>query len=127
MPPTILVVDDDPDIRHILAEALAEAGYAVEEADDGIVALQHIAVRVPDLILADVRMPHLDGMGLATLLAPHSPPIPLILMSANPLPHECSLPFIRKPFDFEALLTMMARTLPVSAVGTVALIGLGAT
>ena len=127
MPPTILVVDDDPDIRHILAEALAEAGYAVEEADDGIVALQRIAAQVPDLILADVRMPHLDGMGLATLLAPHSPPIPLILMSANSLPQECSLPFIRKPFDFETLLTMMARTLPVSAVGSVALSGLGAT
>ena len=127
MPPTILVVDDDPDIRHILAEALTESGYAVEEAGDGIAALQRIAVRVPDLILADVRMPRLDGMGLATLLAPHSPPIPLILMSANSLPQECSLPFIRKPFDFDALLTMMARTLPVSAVSTVALIGLGAT
>ena len=121
MPPTILVVDDDPGLRHALVEALVDAGFAVEQASDGLMALRQIARQVPDLILSDVRMPHLDGIGLATTLAPHAPSIPIILMSANPLPYGCTHPFIRKPFPLEALLTLIARTLPISAVVTVAL------
>ena len=70
------------------------------------------------------RTPHPDGIALATVLAPHTPPIPIILMSA-PLPYGCAQPFIRKPFDLEALLTIIARTLPICAVVTVALTGLG--
>jgi CheY-like chemotaxis protein len=126
MAPTILVVDDDPAIRDVLAHALADAGYGVEQASDGLLALKQIARHMPDLILSDVRMPHLDGIGLATVLAPHAPSIPIILMSAHSLPLGCLLPVIRKPFALEALLTLMARTLPPSAVGSVALSGLGA-
>jgi len=126
MSPTILVVDDDSDLRRSLALTLADAGFAVEEAGDGITAVERIAMQAPDLILCDVRMPHLDGTGLATLLSPHTPPIPLILMSANALPRDCLRPFIRKPFDLEALFIMMARTLPGSPVATLALTGLGA-
>ena len=126
MPPTILVVDDDPAIRDVLTHALVDGGYGVEQASDGLMALKQIANQLPDLILADVRMPHLDGIGLATVLAPHTPPIPIILMSANSLPRGCMLPFIQKPFKLEALLTLMARTLPTSAVVSVALSGLGA-
>ena len=126
MPPTILVVDDDSGVRHVLVEALVDAGYAIEQASDGLIALRLIAREVPDLILSNVRMPGLDGIGLATILAPHTPPIPIILMSANPLPYGCAQPFIRKPFELEALLTLMARTLPISAVVTVALTELDA-
>ena len=126
MPPIILVVDDDPNVRWVLVDMLSEAGYTVEQASDGLAALKQIGRQVPDLILSDVRMPQLDGIGLATTLAPHTPAIPILLMSANPLPHDCLLPFIRKPFTLEALLTLMARTLPVSSVATVALSGLGA-
>jgi len=126
MPPTILVVDDDPGLRHALVELLIHAGFAVEQAGDGIMALRQIAGQVPDLIVSDVHMPQLDGIGLVTVLAPHTPPIPIILMSANPLPTGCAQSFIRKPFELEALLTLMARTLPVSSVATVALSSLGA-
>ena len=121
MPPTILVVDDDPGLRHALVELLIHAGYTIEQAGDGLMALRQIARQVPDLIVSDVGMPQLDGIALAAILAPRTPPIPLILMSANPLPAGCAEPFIRKPFDLEALLTLMARTLPVSSVATVAL------
>lgn len=126
MPPIILVVEDDPGLRHALVELLIHAGYMIEQAGDGLIALRQIARQVPDLIVSDVQMPRLDGIALATILAPHTPPIPIILMSANPLPSGCAQPFIRKPFDLEALLTLMARTLPVSSVATVALSSLGA-
>ena len=124
MPPTILVVDDDSTLRCLLALTLEDAGYAVAEAGDGIMALEQIARQPPDLILTDVRMPHLDGIGLATVLAPHTPPIPIILMSADPLPCGCSRPSLRKPFDLDALLTVVARTQPVARVKAAALAGL---
>ena len=126
MPPTILVVDDDATLRCLLVIALEDAGYQVEEADDGIEALAQVGRCSPDLILTDLRMPRLDGIGLARLMVFHTPPIPLILMSADPLPPNCSLPFIPKPFEIETLLTLMARTLPVSPVASLALAGLGA-
>jgi CheY-like chemotaxis protein len=126
MPPIILIVDDNSGLRHALGDVLSDTGYVVEQAADGIVALRRIARRAPDLILTDVRMPYLDGIGLATILTPHTPSIPIILMSADPLPCDCVLPYIRKPFEVEALLTLMARTLPMSAVVTVALNSLGA-
>jgi CheY-like chemotaxis protein len=126
MPPIILVVDDDPDIRDVLADGLEDAGYQVEHAGDGISALKQIARRAPDLILCDVRMPHMDGIGLATVLAPHTPPIPMILMSATALPPGCSLAFIQKPFALDELLALIARTLPVCPVTAVALTKLGA-
>jgi CheY-like chemotaxis protein len=126
MPPTILVVDDDATLRCPLAIALEDAGYRVEEADDGIQALAQLGECSPDLILTDIRMSRLDGIGLARLLVHHTPQVPLILMSADPLPPNCSLTFIRKPFEIETLLTLMARTLPVSPVASLALAGLGA-
>jgi CheY-like chemotaxis protein len=55
---------------------------------------KQIARQVSDLVLSDVRMPHLDGIGLATTLAPHTPPIPLLLMSENLLPYGCAQPCI---------------------------------
>ena len=90
--PTILVVDDDRGVRRALVDALRDADYAVDEASDGLMALKQSARQVSDLVLSDVRMPRLDGIGLATTLAPHAPPIPLLLMSANPLPYGCAQP-----------------------------------
>lgn len=125
MPPIILVVDDDAELCRTLVDSLRDVGYLVEEAGDGITALEQIASQTPDLILSDVRMPRLDGIGLARVLAPHTPPIPIILMSATALPSDCPLPALRKPFTVEELLTMMARSLPTS-VAALALSGLGA-
>src|SRR4051794_13589887 len=125
MPPTILVVDDDADLRRTLVDGLRDVGYQAEPAGDGITALELIALCVPDLILSDVRMPRLDGIGLARVLAPRPPPIPIILMSGTPMPPDCPLPALRKPFTLADLLTLMARTLPMS-VAAMALTGLGA-
>ena len=58
----ILVVDDERDIRTLLADTLSEAGHEVIEAGDGYVALQHASNELPDLILLDVMMPWMDGL-----------------------------------------------------------------
>jgi two-component system NtrC family sensor kinase len=60
----ILVVDDEPDVAQILADLLAGDGHRVETAPNGLIALRKLEERPWDLILSDVRMPELDGLGL---------------------------------------------------------------
>ena len=60
--PTILVVDDDEDIRHLVSEVLRLAGFAVETAGSGVTALERLGLEdTPDLVLLDVQMPEMDG------------------------------------------------------------------
>jgi two-component system, chemotaxis family, chemotaxis protein CheY len=63
--PPVLVIDDDPDIREALAEVLAEEGFWVHDAADGMDALERLAqLPRPCVLLLDWRMPRLDGKGL---------------------------------------------------------------
>ncbi len=59
----ILIVDDDPSIREILATQLSRLGYEVTLACDGLEAVDAFKVAAPDAILMDVMMPRLDGLG----------------------------------------------------------------
>ena len=60
--PEVLVVDDDPDIRMLVAFALEDAGMTVRHAKDGEDALAAIEAKVPDAVVLDVMMPGTDGM-----------------------------------------------------------------
>jgi DNA-binding response OmpR family regulator len=59
--PRVLVVDDDPDIRILLRELLERAGFAVDEAEDGRIALRRFHAAPPALVILDVTMPEFDG------------------------------------------------------------------
>jgi two-component system OmpR family response regulator len=59
---TILIVDDDPHIRQLLAFSLAKAGLEVREAEDGEAALAQVAAARPDLVVLDINMPRMDGL-----------------------------------------------------------------
>jgi DNA-binding response OmpR family regulator len=61
----ILVVDDDPELRAAAVRLLSRAGYTVTEAEDGVVGLDRAVAERPDLVLADVVMPGLDGPELS--------------------------------------------------------------
>lgn len=73
----ILVVDDDPFIRDVLAELLAEEGYPVATAADGAEALRFVAATRPSLVLLDLDMPVVDGREFAERYratdGPHAP------------------------------------------------------
>jgi DNA-binding response OmpR family regulator len=58
---TILLVEDEVDIREAMAEALTQAGYTVIEAENGAVGLEKAIANKPDLILLDIVMPIMDG------------------------------------------------------------------
>ncbi|GGA47624.1 DNA-binding response regulator [Sphingomonas psychrolutea] len=64
----ILIVDDDPHIRELLAFALGKAGMSVAEAADGEDALAALARRMPDLMVLDINMPRLNGLDLCRKL-----------------------------------------------------------
>ncbi|MBV9543323.1 MAG: response regulator [Chloroflexi bacterium] len=107
----ILVVDDEPTIRAVVAEALSEAGYAVDTAPDGAQALRLIHDRRPHALILDLMMPMLDGAGLRALMrlnADHDE-IPIIVLSAAYGAEEGAAQLgasacITKPFDLQELL-----------------------
>ncbi len=108
----VLVVDDDPDVLAFLAAALTDEGYRVRRAVDGQAALEAVQRARPDLVVADIVMPRLDGVGLARRLHMLPDPVPIVLISAvpNASPGE-GVPFISKPLDVDHLLAIIARTL----------------
>ena len=113
---TILVVEDEPSIADLLALALGAAGYRVAVTGDGRAALARLAEEPYDLVLSDVMLPYLDGLGLARALQadPALRAIPLVLMSAahattaRAAPHAAFLP---KPFDLDRVLVTVERLL----------------
>jgi signal transduction histidine kinase/DNA-binding response OmpR family regulator len=80
---TILVVDDDVNIRELLRQQLENEGYNVREAKDGVDAIHQIKTSRPNLILLDVMMPQINGFDVAAVLKndPQTVDIPIIMLS----------------------------------------------
>jgi len=79
----ILVAEDEEDLRGLVQRALREAGHATEAVADGAEALERIeqADTPFDLLLADIRMPVMDGIALALAVAPSQPALRILLMT----------------------------------------------
>ncbi|OPY84067.1 MAG: Alkaline phosphatase synthesis transcriptional regulatory protein PhoP [Syntrophus sp. PtaU1.Bin208] len=118
----ILVVDDDPNLRLLLAINLEKAGFKTLEASNGVKALQllqdHKQDPVPDLIVTDAVMPLLDGYGLIREVRsePAFSRIPLILLTGNDggQPVENAIrpdSYQKKPFIFSDLLAKVENLL----------------
>ena len=107
---TILVADDEPTIRDLLAEVLHDEGYAVVTAPDGAAALEAAERTRPDLVLSDVTMPGADGVAVAQRLRERG--IPVVLMSAaGRCPALPGVPCIAKPFDLGDVVAAVDRAL----------------
>jgi len=80
---SVLVVDDDPNIRSLLQQELTEAGYKVRLAEDGRKALTLIREETPGLVILDVMMPEMNGFDVAAVLKndPVTMDIPIIILS----------------------------------------------
>lgn len=77
----ILVVDDDPSVRNILAMSLMAAGYDVVDAEDGFRALSQLRKKLPDVVLSDLDMPGMSGFELLSVVRRRFPQIPTVAMS----------------------------------------------
>jgi DNA-binding NtrC family response regulator len=111
---TILIVDDDPRVRDVVAELLAEDGYQVRCAANGHEALAILASDEIDLVLSDVMMPQLDGPSFVRRLQAQGYHQPVVLMSAHVTSAVHMLPdvtFLPKPFDLDGLLRLVVRLL----------------
>ena len=123
MPFTILLVEDDLDVREALAETLREEGYAVECANDGVEALTYLrSGGQPGLILLDLMMPRMSGseFRIAQLADPVLADLPVVLLSADGRMEEKAVALrvqgaIRKPIDLDELFSVIERVRSVGA------------
>jgi two-component system response regulator AtoC len=118
----ILVVDDDAAVRKVLAALLGQAGHRVFEASSGEEALALVGKEAVDLIIADVRMPGIDGLALLTAVAASAPDLPVVMISGHasiPMAVEAmkrgARDFLEKPFDREEVLVTAERALRAAA------------
>lgn len=82
-PDRLLVIEDDDDLRDLLARRFADAGYAVRTAATGPDALAAVADEVPDLVLLDVMLPGLDGVEVCRRLRTEHPLLYILMLTAR--------------------------------------------
>jgi CheY-like chemotaxis protein len=116
---TILVVEDDDTMRELLRLHLTTAGYAVRVAANGIEAGHAVLGITPDLIITDVRMPHMSGFELVEALRqdPAMREIPVIFLTIEGDSYDRgaslgALEYLNKPIRVEVLLQKVAKHLP---------------
>jgi len=118
----ILVIDDEPHIRRMIQWALEEEGFVVDTAADGQDGLARAIGSPPALIVLDMYLPAIDGVGVAERLreAQREPP-PVILITADDRPADLArrvgaFAYLRKPFDLDDLLAAVRQGLNASPI-----------
>jgi CheY-like chemotaxis protein len=84
VPRRVLVVDDDPLLRIVVADILRKAAHVVEEAEGGREGIERIRTSPVDLVLTDLRMRDLSGWDVARAARTFRPRVPVILMTGSP-------------------------------------------
>ena len=112
----ILIVDDEINIRFVLSAMLKKEGYAVASAADGLEALQFLKTGRIDVVVTDLKMPHLDGMGLLNRITEQFPEVPVIIITAYGTVATAvealkkgALDYITKPFELDDLKHVISK------------------
>lgn len=125
MATTILIVDDEANLRKTLAEILRARGYQILEADDGSTAIELLGTTVPDLIFSDWKMPRVGGEKVLEYLREHPPlsSVPVIVITAYGSSHSAieairlgAYDFVTKPFDLDEIVVTAERALDHSSL-----------
>jgi len=116
--PSILIVDDEANMRTILKGLLGRAGYRVTEAADGASALAILKERNGDFqsIITDLRMPEMDGMALLQQVSTAYPKVPVVMITAHGTVDTAveamkvgAFDFVTKPFDSDQLRAVLRK------------------
>jgi two-component system response regulator AtoC len=113
---SVLVVDDEQDIRALLKDLLSQEGYAVRVAKSGAEAIEAIGKNLPDLVMMDVQLPDQDGIGVLRQLKREHPELEVIVMTAfggsstaiKAMEHG-AYDYVTKPFEIDDLLATLNR------------------
>lgn len=118
----VIVIEDDPEIRGIVRTLLASEGFEVEEAADGLSALERVFLTQPDLILVDLKLPGLDGAEICKRIRAGRLDTPIIVISAAKEEFDRVLllelgadDFLVKPFGARELLARIKAVMRRSA------------
>lgn len=103
---SVLIVDDEPDIRFMMRLIFEGAGYQVTEARHGMAGLKSVKARQPDLVTTDVMMPMMDGLEFIERLRsdPETAAIPILVVSGNSELAVAANTRLGKPFQARDLL-----------------------
>jgi DNA-binding NtrC family response regulator len=117
---TILIIDDEANLRRTLAEILRARGYVILEAEDGSTAIELLGTTVPDLIFSDWKMPKVGGEELLQYVRsqPRLVSVPVIVITAYGSSHSAieairlgAYDFVTKPFDLDEIVVTAERAL----------------
>ena len=113
---TILIVDDEDDVRESVREVLSDEGYRVVDTGDGTTVLRMIEEEKPGLVLLDIWMPQADGIGLLKEIKNKEPDINVVMISGHGNIHTAvtatkfgAFDFIEKPLSLDGLLLTVRR------------------
>jgi two-component system, NtrC family, response regulator AtoC len=115
-PRSVLVVDDEAEIRALLTDLLGEEGYTVRSAGTGADAIDAVATELPDLVMMDVKLPDQDGIAVLKQLKREHPDLEVIVMTAFggsstaiKAMEQGAYDYVTKPFEIEDLLATLKR------------------
>ena len=111
---TVMIVDDEPDMRHLLRITLELAGYGVVEAAHGEAALEQVRRSPPQIVLTDQMMPRMNGRELIERLRAEetTKAIPIVMLSGTRAAQagaDAADAVLGKPFDTSELITLIDR------------------
>jgi two-component system response regulator AtoC len=114
----ILIIDDDENIRKVLATILEEEGYIVETAETGKMAIEKTGRKTYNLALVDIRLPDMEGIELLTRMRPTTPKMQKIIVTGFPTMQNAvgavnrgADGYILKPFNVEKVLKIIEEQL----------------
>ena len=119
--PSVLVVDDESIISQLIADVLGGEGYDVDTAPHGVAALERLEQRTYDVVLSDLRMPELDGLGLFREIEQRYPDmLHRFVFITGTSEHadyqgfidDVKVPLLTKPFDMADLVRVVQELLP---------------
>ena len=120
--PLIAIVDDEDSVRRALSRLMRSVGFAAETFSSGVDFMASVAKCMPDCVVVDLHMPHVDGFEVQAQMALQYSNVPVIVITGHDTPETCArvleqgaLAYLRKPVDDALLLAAINAALGLSA------------